>query len=121
MPAEQPFFGQRLVVVLRGIEHHLDHTLGVSVGRSQGPGIHSKPPGDGGTHLFLIQDLPFDLAGFENVQRQRMQNGFRAERKPQGFHPAEQSALSVTQGGKSLPQGLITPAELGPICRLFSA
>jgi len=99
MPAEQSFLSQGFVIVLRCVEHHLNHTLDVSAYRHRHPDIHAQTPGDGGAHLRHIEHLPFDLRGFQDIQRQGVQNGFSAQRKPQRLHPSDQSPLPVTHGG----------------------
>ena len=46
MPPEQPFIRQRLVISLRGVEHHLHHTFDMAVGGLQGADVHSEATGD---------------------------------------------------------------------------
>lgn len=48
MPAEEPLFRQRLAMVLRRIEHHLDHALDVTVGRHEAADVQPETPGDMG-------------------------------------------------------------------------
>ena len=67
MPAEQPFLRQRVLVFLGGVEHHLDDAFDMPVGRCQCPDIESQAAGEGGSHLVDVEDLPFDLARFQDV------------------------------------------------------
>ena len=48
MPAKSGVpIGQRLVVVAGGVEHHLDDTFDMTVGRRQGADVDAKAPRDG--------------------------------------------------------------------------
>jgi len=86
MPAEQPFGGERLVVVLRGVEHHLDHTLDIPVGRGEGADVDAEASRDGGADLVLVQDLALDFGGLEDVFGQCLKNGLFLKPESECFH-----------------------------------
>src|SRR6478735_10387386 len=67
MPTEEPLISQGLIVVEHGVEHHLDNAIDLAVCRSTFAYIDAEPPGDGGSHFYLIEMLAFDRAGFEHV------------------------------------------------------
>jgi hypothetical protein len=96
MPAEQSFGGQWLVVVARGIEHHLDDAFDVAVCGLQRADIHAEPPGDGRAHLPGVEILPLDLAALQYIGGESLQDGFLTEVKSQRFHVPDQAALPVT-------------------------
>ena len=104
MPAEQAFLGERLVVFLGGVEHHLDDALDIAVGGREGADIHAEAAGDRGAHLILVEDFAFDLAGFEDVLGQGLEDGLRAELEAEPFHPADEPPLPVTHGRKLVRQ-----------------
>ena len=54
LPSEQALPGHRSVAVGSGVNHHLDHALGVTVCHGQGPDIHAEPSGDRGSDGFEI-------------------------------------------------------------------
>ena len=78
MPCEQPLGGERLVVMARGVEHHLDDALDVAVCRLEGADVHAEAAGDGGADLFGVELFAFDLAALENVGGERLQDGLLA-------------------------------------------
>ena len=61
MPPEQAFFRQWLLVALRRVEHHLDDSFNVTVGRFQAADVHPEPARDRRAHLVGVQVLPFNL------------------------------------------------------------
>lgn len=91
MPAEQALIGQRRGEVLRGIEHHLDHTFDVAVGGLHPTGVKAKAAGNGRAHLVRIELLTLNLAGLQHVQRQGLQLGLFLQGKAQPLHPAPRS------------------------------
>ena len=119
VPAEQPLLGQRLGVVLRGVEHHLDDALNVAVRRRQRADIHAETPGDGGAHLIPVEDFALDLAGLEHVLGQGLEHGLRAKAKSERFHAPDQPPLPVADGGKRLRQHLVIPAEIRPVLQFM--
>ncbi len=60
----------------RGVEHHRDHTIDVTVWGFQRADVHAETPGHGRSDLFSIQLLAFDLAALQNVRRQGSEDGF---------------------------------------------
>ena len=50
-PGEEPFRGEGGRIVLRRIQHHLDHTLDVTIDRGKRTDLHPEAPGNGGAHL----------------------------------------------------------------------
>jgi hypothetical protein len=57
VPAEQRLFRQRLVIVSRCVEHHLDNVFHVTVGSLQAADIHSEATLDQGTDGRRIKPL----------------------------------------------------------------
>jgi transketolase len=72
-------------------------------------------PGDRRSHLFPVKYLSFNLAGFQNIERQRLKDSFRTKRKTHGLHPSDQFPLSVSHSSKLLGQGLLTPVKVRPV------
>src|SRR5690606_27983004 len=50
VPAKQALGGERLVVVLGGVEHHVHDAFHMAVCRGQCANVHPKPACDGGAH-----------------------------------------------------------------------
>ena len=69
MPSEQPLDGQRLVVVTRCAEHHLDIAFDFAVRLFQAAGIHAQTACDRRTDLSRIQPLAFDFTRLDNILR----------------------------------------------------
>ena len=115
MPAEQSLVGQRLREALRRIEHHLDDALDLAIGCHAAGHLDAQPPGDGGTHLVAIEVLAFDLAGLQDVQRQRPQLRLFLKREAKPFHPAQEAALPVPDVCQACGQSLLVPSEMGPV------
>lgn|SRR5579883_1461259 len=103
MPGTEPAGSKGLVIVARGIEHHLDDTLHVTVRRFQGAGIHAQAPGDRRPDLFGVQLLSFDLAA------QSLQDGLLAKGKTEGLHMADQPSLPVADGRQRLHEAFAVP------------
>jgi len=72
------------------------------VGGGQRADAHAEPSRDRGPHLVLVQDFAFDLAGLEDILRERCQNGLGAQAEPQRFHAPDQAALPVADWRKML-------------------
>jgi len=47
MPAKQPLGRQPGLILLGGVEHHVDHALDVTVSASQCTDVHAQAPGQG--------------------------------------------------------------------------
>ncbi len=80
MPPEQAFRCQRLVVVLRRVQHHLHDAFDVTVRRLQPADVDSEPASDRRAHLLGVQLLAFDLAALQDVFGERAENGLLSER-----------------------------------------
>ena len=55
MLGEQALVRERLVVVARRVEHHLDHAFDMPVCGFKGAGVHAEAPGDRGADLRGIE------------------------------------------------------------------
>ena len=99
VPGEESVGGERLVVVARRVQHHLDDAFDVAVRGHNAPDIHPEAARDGGAHLLSVQRLAFDLAALDHVVGQRLKDGLLLKREPQRLHLAEQATLLVTAGG----------------------
>ena len=103
MPGEQPLGRERLLVVARGVEHHLDDALDMAVGGLQPADVHAETAGDRGADLLGVQLLAFDLAGLEHVRGQGLQDGLLLEMEAKGLHVADQAALLVADARRAAP------------------
>src|SRR3546814_3785328 len=92
--------GQRLGIVLRGVQHHFHDALDVAICFDQTADVHAETAGDGGAHLLPVQYLAFNLAGFDNVLGECLKHGFRAQREAKRLHVTNQTPLPVAHGGK---------------------
>jgi hypothetical protein len=115
MPAEETLFRQGLEVSLSSVEHHLYHAFDVTVGWCQGSDVEPQAARNGGANLIGIEDLTLDLARFQDVLRQGVQNGFFTEVEAEALHPAEEAALPVADRGKLVCQPNLVPVKMGPI------
>ena len=106
------------LIFLGGVEHHLDDAFDVPVGRRQCPDIEPEAAGDGGAHLVDVEDLALDLARFQDILGQGVEDGLLAEPEAEAFHPADQPALPVTHGRELVRQPFLIPVEPGPIASL---
>ena len=119
MPPEQPLIGQRRSEVLGGIEHHLDHALDIPVGGLRSPGIKPEASGDGRAHLFGIELLALDLAGLQDVQRQRVKLSLLLQGKAKPLHPAQQPPLAVADLRQRGGKGILVPVKPRPVRTLM--
>lgn len=78
MPAEQAVGGERLGIVLGGVEHHFDDALDVAIRRYQADDIHAQAAGDGGADLIAVEDFSLDLAGLQHILGQGAEDCFLA-------------------------------------------
>jgi len=46
--------------------------------------------------LFRIEYVAFDLAGFQDIQREGLKDGFSSQRKSKRFHATEEASLLVS-------------------------
>ena len=60
MPGEQPVRGERLVVVPRGVQHHLHDAFDVAVRCHKATDIHPEAARDRGPNLDGIQHVALD-------------------------------------------------------------
>jgi hypothetical protein len=114
MPVEQPFFRERIFEFLGGVEHHLDHAFDMAVSGGQGSGFDPEPARNRGSDFSLVEDFAFDLAGFEHVLGEDLENGLLAHRKSQCLHAADQSSLAMPDGSKLSGKAVLIPGEFGP-------
>ena len=89
MPAKQPLGRQRLGIVLRGVQHHFDDAFDVAIGFDQTADIHAQAAGNGGANLLPVEQFALDLARFENIFGQGMENGFLTQRETKRLHAAD--------------------------------
>ena len=90
------------LIVLRGVEHHLDDALDIAIGGRQGADVHAEAARDRGADLLAIEHFAFDLARLEDVLGQRREHGLGAQRKAERFHAPDQPPLVVADGGQLL-------------------
>src|SRR5476651_764707 len=119
VPRKEPFGGERLVVVARGVEHHFDYAFDITVRGLECADIHAEPPGNRGPHLFGVQLFPLDLAALEHIGGQGLQHGFLPEGEAEGFHMAHQPALLVAGRGDRFGKLLAATGKSGPILKLM--
>ena len=115
MPGEEPFFGQRLLISLCRIEHHLNDTLDIAVGSRQSADIDSQTARNGGAHLIPVENLAFNLTRLQDIFRQGLQNSFGPELKAERFHASDEASLPMTHNGQAFRQAFLFPAKPGPI------
>jgi hypothetical protein len=89
------------------------------VGGGQSADLHAQPSRDRGSHLVLVQDFAFDLAGLEDILRKRCQNGLGAQVEPQRFHAAGQTALPVTDRREMPSRQVLVPPEAWPFLQFM--
>ena len=54
VPSEKTVLGERLVEILRGIQHHLHHAIDMPVGGNKPGHVQTEFPRDGRPHLTFI-------------------------------------------------------------------
>ena len=91
-----------LLIFLGGVEHHLDDAVDMPVGRRQCPDIESETACERGAYLIDVEDFALDLARFQDVLGQRVQDGLLPQPEAEAFHPADKPALPVTHIGEPL-------------------
>lgn len=119
MPGEEPFRREGRRIILRRIQHHLDHPLDIAIDRCKRADVHAKASGNGGAHLLLVQVLALDLAGLQDVLCQRLKDGFGPQVEAERFHPSNQTALPVANRGQCRADAVSRPCEVGPLCPLM--
>jgi len=93
MPVLDSLDHQRLVTALRRVQHHLDHTVYVSVSGPQSR--HPKPEllGHGGSHLVDVEHFALNPAARHNACSERFNSHIVACVKTERIHPAQKKAL----------------------------
>src|SRR5437879_4875872 len=119
MPCKEPFGGERLVIVPRGVKHHFDDAFDIAVCRLERTEIHAEATRNRGSDLFSVQPLAFDLTTLEHVGGQSLQDRLLAKVEAERFHVAYQPALPVPDGGQRFGEALPAPIESGPILKLM--
>jgi hypothetical protein len=115
VPGKEAFGGQRLVEPARGVEHHLDDPLDITVRRLQDADVHTQPPGDRRANLLGVELLPLDLAAFDHVAGQRLEDCLLPKVEPERLHVPDESALPVADGGQKGRELVLVPVEPGPV------
>ena len=82
VPAEEPFFGQRPIETLGGVEHHFHHAFDVPVGRFQAADVDAETARERRAHLVGVEGLALDLAALQDVGGEREKNGSSSTLKP---------------------------------------
>jgi len=119
VPAEEALHGQRLLIVLRRVQHHLHDAFNVKVRRLQPADIDSEPTCDRRADLFSVQLLAFDLAAIQHVFGERPKNGLLLDPKAECLHPSNQPPLQVPGCSQRGSQPAVIPTELGPVRKLM--
>ena len=114
MPSEEPFVGEWLVVMARGVKHHFDDAFDVTVCGLEGSDIHAEPPGNRGPDLRGVEFLALDFTALEDIFCQRLKDGLLAEAKSEGFHVSDQPALLVPDSGQRLGEPFPVPVKPRP-------
>src|SRR3546814_17259730 len=107
------FGGQRLCIVLRGVEHHLHDAFDVAVGFDQAAEVHAETAGDGGAHQLPVEHPALDLAGFDNVLGLGLTPGLLTQREADRFHSTDTPALPVTPRCERLGALQLHPTSYG--------
>lgn len=118
MPAEQPLRGERAVVALRGVEHHLDHAVDVPVGGLQPPHVQPEPAGHRRADLIRVEQLTLNLAALQHVVSERAQHRFVPSLQAERLHLTRQTTLQVPRSRERAGEILIVPAEPWPVGQL---
>jgi hypothetical protein len=119
VPREEALCAQRLVVVLRRIEHHLDDAFHASIRGLQPADVDAKPARDGRAHLAGVEFLAFDLAAFQDVFGESAKHGFLFHSEAERLHLAEQPPLAVPGCSERDRQPPVIPTELRPVRKLM--
>src|SRR5260370_11311873 len=119
MPREEPFNGEWLLIVARGVERHFDDALHVAVRRRQCADIHSKSSGNRGSDLIRIQLLALDFAALEHIGGQGLKVCFLTEAKSKRLHVADQPTLPVADSGQTLGEQLAIPGKPRPVLQFM--
>jgi len=118
MPNEGPFLRQRIGEMLLSIQHNFNDAFNVANSGNRARDGYTQPTRNRRAHLIGIQNLALNLAGFQNVLRQRRQHSFVLAYETQPFH-AGQSAAPDDVGHARAPAPVFRdPRKSGPIATL---
>src|SRR5271168_5024155 len=101
MPRKEPLSSEWEVKMTRGVEHHFNHSLDLSIGWLESADIEAKTPGNRGPHLLGVEPFPFDLAALEHVRCQGLEHSLLLELEAECLHAADQPALLVAHGSQA--------------------
>lgn len=69
---------------------------------------------EGRTHLFLVEQLSFNFAGFQHFFSEGLKDCFRTQLKAEPLHASNQPSLAMPDRREALRQALSAPCEGGP-------
>lgn len=118
MPRKEPLVSERLLIVVRRVEHHFNDALDTAVRRLKRADIHAETAGNRGSDLVGVQLLTLDFTALDHIGGESLQYGLLTESEPEGFHVANQPALPVTDSSQRFGQLVAVPAKPGPVLKL---
>jgi hypothetical protein len=103
MPAKEPLFRQRFIILLHRVEDHLHDALYVAISRRQSSNINAKASRDCRSHLFFIEVLSLDLVRFKNFlgqapRRRLFTAGFAVNSSSNGRNMFGHGSSRYTEG-----------------------
>lgn len=114
MPAEQALLGQRLVVLLRRVEHHLHDAVDVAVGTLEADDLEPQAPGHPRAHLVGVEPLALDLTARHDLVGNGTQHRVVADLGAKGFLLADQAPLFQSSSGERRGDLRLLPPTIGP-------
>ena len=111
VPAEQALLCQGRAVVLGGVKHHLDDPFDIAVHWRERPDVHAQSPRYRGPDLLAVKLLAFNLAGFQDLLSQRLQDSLFAELEAEPLHAANQPSLVMTHRRQGHGEHLVVPPK----------
>src|SRR6185295_7606206 len=118
MPTTQSILGEWLAVVLGGFQCHIDDALHAPINRVNRGCIHPQSSRDGRSNLVRIQNLAFNLTGFDDILGSRLEFSFCTLRKTKSIHFSEESTLSQTELCQGINDPGAVPSQVRPIRKL---
>src|SRR5262245_35631825 len=118
MPREQTSDRERLCILSRCVEHHLDHAVDVAVRRSQPRDVQPHASSDGRADLVRIELLALDLAALDDVRRQGLEDRLLPKLEPQSLHVTQEMALPMANRGEEHGESFAIPVEARPLLAL---
>jgi hypothetical protein len=100
-----------MVIVTRGVQHHLDDALHIPVDRLEAADLQAQLARDRGANLFQVQPFPLDLTSREHVGAEGLQDGFLPKLETEGFHVTDQPALLMADSGQAISQMFPIPTK----------